>query len=192
MKKILFAAIVVMFAITASAQVEQGFRHGIQVNVGVSKVCYEVAKASIGYGAGWVAEYNVNSKLYLQSGIGIQNISHKNENIDGTLNAYFIQLPIHVGYRFELGDTKSVFIQAGPTLGYGISGTKLFFYEDNESYDYFDSELFKRFDLGVGGRVGMAFNNIQVSLGANYGVLKSLNGIKGGNLSANIGVAYMF
>lgn len=189
MKKVFFFIVMALMGITASAQVEQGFRNGVQINGGLSNVTGEGDKATFGWGLGWVAEYNFDTKLYLQSGLGIQNIAHKEDAIDGTLNAYFLQLPVHVGYRFNLGDSSALFVQVGPTLGVGIFGTKIEWYGGGDS-NYFD--LAKRFDLGVGGRVGVEFSKIQISVGANYGVLDAFDNRGYHNLSATIGVAYMF
>lgn len=189
MKKFLLMAVMAIMAITASAQVEQGFRMGIRVNGGLSNVVADGDKMAFGYGLGWVAEYNFNSNLFLQSGIGLENIAHKEEAIDGTLNAYYGQLPIHIGYRFGLGDTSSLFVQAGPTLGVGLFGSKIEWYGGGET-NYFD--VAKRFDLGVGGRVGVEFSSFQISAGVNYGVLEAFDGVGGHNLSINLGVAYMF
>lgn len=183
-------AMMTVMAITASAQVEEGFRMGVRANGGVSNVAGEGDKMTFGYGFGWIAEYNFSSNLFLQSGIGLENIAHKEEAIDGTLNACFAQLPIHIGYRFSLGDTSSFFIQEGLTLGYGLSGSKIGWYNVVVT-KYFD--IAKRFDLGVGGRVGVEFRNLQISGGVNYGVLEAIKGVNGyHNLSINLGLACMF
>lgn len=190
MKKILLMAIMAVMAITASAQVEQGFRMGVRVNVGLSNVSGEGDKATFGYGVGWIAEYNFNSNLFLQSGIGIENIAHKEDAIDGTLNAYFAQIPIHIGYRFGLNDATTLFVQAGPTIGIGMFGSTIDWYGGG-STNYFD--VANRFDLGIGGRVGVEFSKFQISAGVNYGVLEAFDGGDGyHNMSVNLGFAYMF
>lgn len=190
MKKIFLLLVMTLIGITTSAQAEQGFRNGVQINGGLSNVAGEGDKASFGWGVGWVAEYNFNSPLYLQSGLGLQTIAHKEDGIDGTLRGCFLQLPIHVGYRFSLGDTSQLFVQAGPTIGYGLFGTKIEVYGVKD-FNYFD--LAKRFDFGLGGRIGVQFSKFQFSIGANYGVLKAFDGDENyHNLSANIGIAYMF
>lgn len=181
-------AVMAIMTLTASAQVEQGFRNGIRVNLGLSNVIYDGDKMTFGYGAAWVAEYNFNPSLYLQSGLGLENIAHKEDAIDGTLNAFYLQLPIHVGYRFDLGETTALFVQAGPTLSVGLFGSDIEWYGGGKS-NYFDHA--KRFDLGVGGRVGVEVSKFQIGVGANYGVLKVMD-IGGHNLSANINLAYMF
>ncbi|MCM1219869.1 MAG: PorT family protein [Lachnospiraceae bacterium] len=177
-------------AIAANAQVEAGFRQGVRVNLGASNVSGEGDKMTFGYGLGWVAEYNFSPKFYVQSGLGLENIAHKEEGISGTINAYYLQLPIHAGYRFELGETNSLFVQAGPTLGVGLFGSKVDFGGGDE-INYFD--VAKRFDLGLGGKVGVEFGKFQVSVGANYGVLQAVKEVDGyHNLTVNAGFTYFF
>lgn len=48
----------------------------------------------------------------------------------------------------------------------------------------------KRFDLGVGGRIGFEFSNFQISAGATYGVIPVTSGYN--NFNVNLGLAYMF
>lgn len=185
-------AVMAVLALTASAQVEQGFRMGARVNAGISNVAGEGDKASFGYGLGWIAEYNFSPNFYVQSGLGLENISHKEEGVDGTLNAFYLQLPIHAGYRFSLGETSALFVQAGPTLGYGLFGSDIEF-SDGDKINYFDG--LKRFDFALGGRIGVELKKFQISVGGNYGVLDVLKESfdeSYHNYNVNLAVAYMF
>ncbi|MDE6535113.1 MAG: PorT family protein [Muribaculaceae bacterium] len=211
MKKLFLMAVMSVVSLTAAAQfdddfqiddkrersfsagsgdVESGFRMGVQLNVGISDLVADYSSIGMSYGLGWIAEYNFTPNLFLQSGINFQNIGHKEDYYYRTIsiNALYVQLPIHVGYRFELG-AASIFIQAGPTLGVGIWGSNIHL-DYGQSISYFDAA--NRFDLGVGGRIGVEFSRFQISAGANYGVLDTYDFDNGNNLVANIGVAYMF
>lgn len=195
MKKIFLMAVMAILAFTASAQVEKGFRMGVRVNLGMSNVTgLDGNKAAFGYGVGWIAEFDCSTKFYLQTGIGLENIAHKADWCDGTLNTYFAQIPIHAGYRLGLGDTTSLFVQAGPYIGIGLFGTSIEWYKGGTD-NYF--EYGNRFDLGVGARIGAEFNKFQVSAGFNFGFppafeCSRVNQDGGHNMSANIGAAYMF
>lgn len=189
MKKLLMLIVVGMIALTSSAQVEAGFRGGIQANFGMTNVLGEGDDASFGYGVGVVVEYNINPNLFLQSGLAYQSIAHTEGLIEGTLRGNFLQLPIHIGYRFNLGTTSSIFIQAGPTFGVGLFGSTIE-WNNGGSDEYFD--LMKRFDLGVGGRLGVEFSKIQISVGVNYGVLEAASVDGYHNFSASLGIGYMF
>lgn len=192
MKKFLTLAVITIITFTASAQVEQGFRMGARINLGISNVGGTGDKATFGYGAAWLAEYNFTPKVYIQSGLGLENIAHKEEAVDGTINAYFLQLPIHAGYRFDIGETTKLFVQAGPTIGYGLFGSDID-WSDGSKTSYFD--VAKRFDLALGGRIGVEFNKIQISMGGNYGVLDAIDVPSSEsyhNYNINLGLAYFF
>lgn len=192
MKKILTVVVLAIAAISASAEVEESFRCGIQANIGISDVVGQGDHASFSYGAGLVVEYNFKPSFYLQSGLGFQDITHTEDAIDGTLHGYFLQLPVHIGGRFSLGDNSDFFMQAGPTFGVGVGGSKIELTYGNYSttYNYFD--LLKRFDLGLGARLGFEFSGFQISLGVNGGVLQAAESNGYHNLTANLGLAYMF
>lgn len=195
LKKTVLAAVMTLVSIPAFAQFiddnDRGFsdsefktfRMGIQANFGISNTVYD-GNIGFGYGAGWIAEYNFTPKFYLQSGIGFQNVAHTEEYIDGTINAFYAQIPIYAGYRFELNETTSFFLQAGPTLSIGMWATEIM--DDWGSESYFDTA--NRFDLKLGGRAGVEINRFQISIGGDYGVLDP----DYSTYCANIGIAYMF
>lgn len=188
-KKFFLVIAMAISALMVSAQTERGFRMGVRITTGMSNVIADGNKFDIGYGLGWVAEYNITPHLYLQSGVGAENIAHKVEDVDQLLNTFFLQIPLHIGARLATGSKSSIFIQGGPTFGYGIFGSKIKFADGREA-DYFDSA--KRFDLGVGGRIGFEYRSFQLSAGANYGVLDALKHSGGHNFIANVGLSYMF
>lgn len=188
-------------AVTASAQIEPGFRMGVRINGGVSMLggtCYEPNKPFLGYGASLLAEYNFNTALFLQSGAGIENLGmiYDLEKKD----IFYVQIPVHMGYRFIM-EKGAFFIQAGPTFGIGLGkGYEIHWFcapppgSDSShcppAEKFFDNEG-KRFYLGLGSRFGLEIHKFQFSAGVNYGVLKAT--VDGGHyLTVNLGVAYMF
>ena len=175
-----------LVSISSFAEVDSGWRMGARVNVGASNVLGEGNKFSLSYGAGWVVEHNFSSHFYLQSGVGVDMLSHKEDYVEGNINSLYLDLPINVGYRAIMGNSSSFFLQAGPTLACGVWGSDIQY--ARYSVNYFD--LMKRFDLGLGGRIGCEFNNFQISLGATYGVIPVSSGYN--NFNANFGLAYLF
>lgn len=191
MKKLLLTAVMVLLSFASFAEVEAGWRMGIRANVGASNVLGQDNEFSVSYGAGCVVEINFNEHLFLQSGIGFDMLSHKEQSVDGNINSLYLDLPVNVGYRANMGSEYSFFIQVGPTLGCGVWGTTLILKRpDGGPYsgNYFD--LMKRFDVGVGGRLGCEFSNFQISVGATYGVIPVTSGYN--NFNVNFGFAYMF
>lgn len=190
MKKFLILAVAIIISLAASAQVEKGFRMGVNANVGMSNVTDRDASLKISYGIGWVAEYNFTESSFISSGINLNMLGAKNMlngAISGTLNVAYLQVPIHIGYRFNIANATSLFVQAGPTIGVGLFGSDI--KDSDEQFNYFD--VAKRFDLGVGGRIGVEFSKVLVSAGADYGVLKVFDG-GAHNINFNLGITYMF
>lgn len=172
MKKYLLLAIIGMFSVSSFAQIKSGLRFGIQANSGYSNVMEGGDKYAFGYGLGAVIEYNFDTHYHVATGIGLQNLAYTKENTDRTVNELFIQLPVQVGSRYYIGDNSWLFVQVGPTIGVGLF----------------------RFDLGVGGRLGIEHYGFQFSVGGDYGALQASEDIKGyyHSFSANVKVAYMF
>ncbi len=191
MKKILLIALMAVMTVSASAQVEEGFRFGAQVFGGFSTVTGENAdncSSKFAYGAGVIAEYNFNEKLYLGSGLNFQNKGFNEKGIDGSINFLYVTLPIHFGGHIAFNDKLALNIQGGPQLGFGLAGSSIEIY----GYDTIDySDYGKRFEVGLGVKVGVEFSKFQVNLLGNYGLTESTDGGVH-NLDFGVGLAYMF
>ena len=188
MKKIFFMALMAVMSISASAQIEQGLRFGVQGFGGINSIGEDGAKTAVTYGTGVVAEYNFSENFYLGSGLNFQNKGWKADWLDGTANVYYLTLPIHLGGRVSIGDNSYFHFQAGPQLGFGVAGSDIEIYEVGTA-KY--SDWGKRFEAGVGAKVGVEFNKLQVNVSGNYGITECMDGA-GHNLDFAVGVAYMF
>ena len=105
-----------------------------------------------------------------------------------TTNAYYLEIPIHIGYKHYVNENLSIYGEVGPYIAFGIGG-KL---EETETeidgdYDYdsgytltnsqskskldtFGDGGLKRFDIGAGLRVGVELKNkYTFSLGYDWG-----------------------
>ena len=82
-------------------------------------------------------------------------------------NPFFLDIPVHAGYKYAMDDRFSLFAEAGPYVGIGLFGK-------TEGYNVFSDEIgYKRLDVGFGLHVGIEFNNkVSVSLGGDFGFLK--------------------
>ncbi len=190
MKKFLVAAVMAVMAFTASAQVEEGTRFGVTAGVGLSKVTGNdiETKMAFGYNAGVVLEYNFSEKLYIGSGLNLQNKGWKEDGIDGAIHTLYATLPIHIGTRFAIGDSSYLFMQAGPQIGYGITGSEIEIYGEG-TLDY--SDYGERFEVAAGAKVGVEFGPIQIHLSGNYGITEATK-MGGHNLDFNAGLTYFF
>ncbi len=166
-----------------------GWRLGWGFQVGMSKVTKCDAKNSFSWGVNVMPEY-LFGLGYVQSGLLFNRLGMRdmeNGAIDGTLSAYYIQVPLNVGLHLNLSDNACWLIQAGPYAAYGYVGSKIDW--GNYTTKYFDDA--KRWDFGLNARTGIEYNSNVFTIGVQYG----LSNVFGGgckNLDFNFNWSYFF
>lgn len=100
---------------------------------------------------------------------------------------FFLDIPIHAGYKYMLDDRASMFIEAGPYVGIGLFG------KCNGKNVFSDEVGYKRMDLGIGIRGGVdLFVRYSVSLGADFGFLKAIDGSSAKPRNITFSLGYKF
>ena len=199
MKKLsLLIALVLTLASTASfAQTTS--KWGIHLGTNFNKMSKAVdgadKKMATGFDLGAKYQLHFNSGLFLDFGLGLnyKNIKNKALGITIERQALGIQLPVHVGYMYNINDSFAVFGSAGPYMTIGMSGKYKMTGEVSEDL-YESGSGDDRFEAGLGAKVGVQFiKHIQVSLGYDFG-LTELNSDSDGlkNRTLNVGVTYIF
>lgn len=100
----------------------------------------------------------------------------------GKSNAYYLDIPVHMGYKYNINDNFAVFGEFGPYFDFGLFGKTnthgidldddYEFVSGSESHNTFDE--FKRFDFGLGLRFGMEFHQkYTFSIGYDFGLINS-------------------
>lgn len=220
MKKFLMTLAVACFALTASAQEKGDLRFGVTAGMNVSNITDMEMDSRIGFHVGAKAEYNITDNLYGNAALLFSQKGSKSEwseegyNVESTWNPGYIELPIHIGYRYKVDEKVSIFGETGPYFAYGICGKakdewtgtyagitesgedKEDFFGDDKKEDNYGA---KRFDCGWGVKVGVEAAKFQVSLGYEYGFtkVKDINDAFEGskkphNSNFMVSVAYMF
>lgn len=88
---------------------------------------------------------------------------------DVTVNANYLQLPIHLAYKIDVMPGTKVVLHAGPYAAYGIGGKIKYGSIEIDTFDK-DSAL-KPFDAGVGLGVGAEFGVFLIDLGWDMGLI---------------------
>lgn len=118
--------------------------------------------------------------------------------LEAKLKPYYLEIPVHLGYKYEANEDFSVFGNAGPYMAIGLFGKM-----DGEvasvasgSVNIFGDDVFKRFDFGLGLKAGIEIKKtVQVVLGYDLGlidVVKDNDGEGVQNRNFSISLAYLF
>ncbi|MCL2040744.1 MAG: PorT family protein [Bacteroidales bacterium] len=183
MKKLLLAAVLTFTVGSAFAQREMLF--GVKLGGNFSTILGGGTGGIMGksgFHAGVTVDYGFNDELFLVSGLELTRKGFKGEVslyglpvVKVTGNAYYVQLPIHLAYKFDVGLVKLV-PELGPYFAYGIGG-KMEAEADGllgGAGDYFGDPkkgYCKAFDLGIGVAFGVELGRIGVKIGYDYGLL---------------------
>ncbi len=206
MKNFIRIALIALFvaaATNASAKVlpvSLGVKGGINMST-LSKKDY---KSKVGYNAGITVDLNLPSNLALMTGLEINTKGAKAKEGDWKMNATYLQLPIHLGYKMDFAPGLSAHFDLGPYLAQGIGGKTKFteeIYDDNgvqgtqkTSKNTFDNG-FDKFDWGLGIGVGVTMlNKIRIQVGYDHG-LKNISQskewkLRNRNVSASVGFLF--
>lgn len=183
---------------------------GIEGGVNFSKIKSYDFKYTTSFKLGAIAEYNLpiasSSSFLLSTGAFLIEKGGKiDDYIDLKLKGYYLEIPLHVGYKQRLSADFNLKTEIGPYFAYGLFGkTKQGAFEDNkgekfseEKYNTFD--VVKRFDAGIGFKFGIEYNDmIQLSWGMDFGLLKAIDEInknaisKGQNFNTYLTLGVLF
>ena len=201
MKKFLMTLAVACFALTASAQEKGDFRFGVTAGMNVANVTDCERDSRIGFHVGVKGEYNITENLYGSAALLFTQKGSKSEwseegyNVESTWNPGYIELPIHIGYRYKFGDKVSIFGETGPYFAYGICGKDKFEGPGlDEDTKFFDDDDVNKFDFGWGVKAGVEYAKFQISLGYEHGITEVFDytGLDSHNSNFMVSVAYMF
>lgn len=129
----------------------------------------------IGFRMGVVGDYYIPSVkgLYTSGGLIFSQERLKKElgKSAAVYNPFYLNIPIHVGYKLQLIDEFGYFLEAGPFVGVGMFGKVTAENADKKvsSEDVFKKDNFNRFQAGLGFKTGfLAFDHYKLSIGFDY------------------------
>ena len=101
-------------------------------------------------------------------------------------NPFYLDIPVHFGYKHAVTEALAFFGELGPYFGVGLFGK-------SEGRDIFRDCGFKRFDAGFGISYGLEFyKTVPVSIGYDIGVIDIGNAIPAKNRNITLSVGYKF
>lgn len=212
MKKIVFLSLV-LFSVSIGSYA-QNLKVGVTAGLNISAPSDYDSKT--GFNVGVKGEWglpNVSKGLYVDFGLLLSSQgwessgyydNQKKQNMQWKGNPYFLNIPIHIGYKFALGNNTTLFVHVGPYIGIGLFGKNKLVTETEAGEkatitladNVFSDKQAERFDWGIGGKVGVEFaKHIQVAVGYDWG-LKNLktssNPVDFKNKVFSVSCAYLF
>ena len=209
MKKILlFFALVAMSVVSINAQ--DNLKWGVMAGMNVSKYTITGFDSRIGFHAGVKAELGLSQEASGAYMDFAALLTLKGAKIDGgsiasiKFNPYYLEVPVHVGYKYAVNDDFALFGSVGPYIAVGLFGKAKAkvdgdlvdlgeFGGNSASEDIFGDDGFKRFDFGLGLKAGVEFSKkYQVAISYDFGLVEVAKdlGMKNRNLMISLG--YMF
>lgn len=228
--KITLAAIFLIGGLSASAQ-EKKFFFGAKAGFVFSDLSEYSYKTRMkhSFTGGLTFDYFLNRDLYISSVIEFANkgakfdLLNKNEeegtSLDiknSTIAAFYIQVPVHLGYKFDLSEKTRLMVQAGPYVAYGISGqtelgdevvlrtpegaTTMSLNDYIKMIDgwrrgeeTFSDTHFREFDWGIGIGMGVEYEHVNISFRYDFGLYNiSQEAGKVKNRNASVTLGYKF
>ena len=135
----------VCVVLNVSAQ-ESGFSW--KAGIGLSSIAgsdNEGFKSNISYKVGVSYDYAISESFSIEPAALLNNKCFKAEDVTGTINRIFLEVPILAAYKLDLNNCTLV-INAGPYVSYGLLGSDLE-WSDGDKSNVFDS--CERFEAGI-------------------------------------------
>lgn len=169
---------------------------GIKGGANLSNFSADGYKSKSGFNAGLTVDLNLPSNMAIMSGLEVTTKGAKHEEGDFSINAMYLQLPVHLGYKFGIPGVRFHF-NFGPYFAQGIGGKTKGINSEGSSikYDTFgdNPEQMKKFDWGIGMGIGATLlGKIQVRVGYDHGLTKVSQIGKIKNRNAYISAGFIF
>lgn len=183
------------------------FKIGVVGGVNINKEyrVFDNSDKTIGFHIGGIYEYHFKNNTFLsgstlfikKGGEYDYSASYEDEVYYQKFKKenYYLEIPIHFGYRYSFNQNVSLSGSFGPYLGIGLFGKYKaikgeFKNDDNKIYSDSNSN---RFDMGLGGKLSLnIFKHYHIGVGYNYGLTKTNDDLSDKNRNIMISVGYMF
>lgn len=174
MKILLKISLLAMTLVFATATNAQLLPVSLGLKGGINKSSYtpESYDNKSGYNVGLTLDLNLPAGFGIFTGLDLMTKGAEINETSYKLDAMYLQLPVHLGYRLRLLPGLRAHFGVGPYVAYGIGGkTKL---TDGSEVDTFekDGTNLEKLDWGVGAHVGVVLlGRIQVRAGYDMGLV---------------------
>jgi len=187
MKKVFFIGILsILFVGISFSQTRIGLTAGLNASdITVSGEDVINSNYKAGFQAGLVFDFGVTNNFSVIPELLFSQRGSKGTNSSLTLN--YLQLPVNLALKFDVGYGSKLFIFAGPYIGYGISAN------NDLKFGSAINEL-KALDFGFNGGIGYQFEKIFFKVQCNPGLsnLSNISAVTSKNMNFAVTAGYFF
>ncbi len=175
--------LVAFFTFTNSIIFAQSMKYGIVAGLQLSHPKHTDAK--LGFNLGMKGEFffsDNESKPYLDLRLLLSakgwkdKLSYEGRNnkfVDWECRLYYLEMPVHIGYKYALSERVKLLADIGPYFAVGLSGKSEFRGGDKSlsaenpyEGNLFKNDTYKRFDAGAGADIGVEIKQrLQIAIG---------------------------
>ena len=175
---------------------QEGLKWGAMAGMNSSDFSTDGFSSKVGFHVGIKAEKELSQiaqGVYLDMAalLSLKGAQVNGDDASLKFNPYYLEIPIHMGYKYAVNDNIAVFGNFGPYFAVGLFGkvkaTGYLIDESNihDSAKVFGDDAMKRFDFGLGLKAGVEFcQKYQFSIGYDWGLIDNIE--NGGNKNRNL------
>ncbi|MEL5892106.1 porin family protein [Bacteroides sp. GD17] len=195
MKKF-FVLFVLLMTGVIGIHAQEGLKWGAMAGMNSSDFSTDGFSSKVGFHVGIKAEKELSQiaqGVYLDMAalLSLKGAQVNGDDASLKFNPYYLEIPIHMGYKYAVNDNIAVFGNFGPYFAVGLFGkvkaTGYLIDESNihDSAKVFGDDAMKRFDFGLGLKAGVEFcQKYQFSIGYDWGLIDNVE--NGGNKNRNL------
>lgn len=169
------ASIALMSSISIAAVAQQKpVTLGVKAGANLSTFGGSVkdAKSTMRYRVGLTTDFALTHNLFIFTGLDFQTKGAKyasKSSTDIKSNPVYVQIPVSIGYKYDVSSSTKLVLNAGAYAAYGVAG-KIKTGPDKAKESIFSKDGFKRFDYGLLGGIGLEVGKIAINAGYEYGL----------------------
>lgn len=166
-KTLVVLAFLTLGVLGASAQTNFGVKAGLNV---ATVTGLDNSKYIPAFNAGVFTQHMFNEGFGLEAGLYYSMLGYKLEakeggiSVSSTQRASYLQLPVQLLYKFNVGQSLYLYPSLGVYAGYGLGGTETL------GIKYFDGA--NKFDFGVIGGINVQYDRFIIGVGYQRGLTK--------------------
>lgn len=202
MKRVILTICIILIAVASHAQ--SPIRYGITSGINFSKYLSADLNYSTGFQIGVSAELGLPSlhrNMYINSALLLSQKGGKGDDFYNLkINAYYLELPIHIGVKQKLSDKFTLSEEVGPYMALGLFGktkadsySSYFGVQDALHYNTFSKSGLKRYDVGLGFKIRTEYmNHVCLAWGLDFSLVEVSKNSKAKNFNTYFALSYLF